>query len=283
MKPQKENRPLRQKQNKKAMPEIQTYQNKRNPYAISLHRLEQKMKEVNLHTFWDLRDIMDALPHLGFKEGYMLDGCMVGDRRNATMKLYAYKQDSRDKYIPGKRGVHLNPEHDVYDFECRYHWYQFKRKIKAPVPFRDGQVIEGTVSSAAFDTVPALDKYLVMDFTPEAIWEAVLLIKEARNYLAHRWHGSYSNGRLIVDSTSLIQSCTGKLEEEAIDTWLRYEHLYPSVKIIDDNHAVVNYCRWGDWRGLTNTTIDVVRSGKSICFEKEVITDLVKYDCGIRF
>ena len=81
-----------------------------NPYAAATHRFERKIIETDFRRFWDLRDIMTALPHIQFKDGYTLDAYYVGDRRNARMKLYAYLMDSTEDYNPGPVGVHQNPD-----------------------------------------------------------------------------------------------------------------------------------------------------------------------------
>ena len=260
---------------------------KRNELAIATHRFEQNMQKVNFGNFWDLRDIMNGLPHIHFREGYTLDGCYVGDRSNASMKLYAYKMDSTDKYIPGKSGVHLNPE-DM--FRLKNLWAKVsgqkeadEDEIAAPVPFKDGQVIEGTISYEAFKTVPPVSDYLDVDFDEKSIWEAMLLLEEASNYLPHRWHGGYANGRLVVDGTSLIQSCNGHLSKEEWEPFLNDERISPKVEILSEDTAQVSYCRWGDWSGLTYTVLKAIRKGRTISFE-EVSTDrLLEYDCGIRF
>lgn len=260
---------------------------KRNELAIATHRFEQNMQKVNFYTFWDLRDIMNGLPHIHFREGYTLDGCYVGDRSNASMKLYAYKIDSTDKYIPGKAGIHLNPE-DM--FRLRGLWKKIEGeggteedKIDPLVPYKDGQVIEGTISYEAFKTVPPVNDYLDIDFDEKSIWEAMLLLEEASNYLPHRWHGGYANGRLVVDGTSLIQSCNGHLSKEEWEPFLNDERISPKVEIISGDTAQVSYCRWGDWSGLTHTVLKATRIGRSISFEEVSTECLIEYDCGIRF
>jgi len=233
---------------------------KRNPFAIATHRFEAKLNELDLFSYWDLREIMDSLPHLRFKEGYTLDGCRIGDKRDSIMRLYVYEQDSTDKYNPGPSG----------------------EKPK-PIPFKDGQVISGLISYEAFETVPPIEDYLDIDFTQESIWEAVLLIRESCNYLKHGWHGGYNNGRLVVDVSSLIQVATDKLVESSLERWIKDERIAPKVDMLDDNHAKVAYCHWSDWRGLDYIVLLVTRDGRSLKFKEISKETLEKYDCGIIF
>ena len=259
----------------------------RNELAISTHRFERNMQKVDLVHFWDLRDILNGLPHIKFREGYTLDGCYVGDRNNASMKLYAYKIDSTDKYRPGKEGVHLNPDDP---FRARGLWKRLLGEKDAredntapPIPFQDGQVICGTISYEAFKTVPPLNDYLDIDFNKVTVWEAMLLLEEVANYLPHRWHGGYANGRLIVDGSSLMQSCSGKISKEVWEPLIRDERIKPKVEILSDDSAFVHYCRWGDWSGLTYSVLRATRFDRSISFEDGHSERLIEYDCGIRF
>lgn len=260
---------------------------RKNELAIATHRFEQNMQKVDFVRFWDLRDVLNGLPHIHFREGYTLDGCYVGDSRNASMKLYAYKMDSLDKYTPGKFGVHLDPDDHIL---FRNLWRNLdgkkddeKEKIADPVPFKDGQVIQGTISYAAFKTVPPLNEYLDIEFDEITIWEAMLLLEEASNYLPHRWHGGYASGRLIVDGSSLVQACNGHLSKAEWEPFLNDARLTPKVEILSGEAATVRYCRWGDWSGLTCTTLKATRQGRTLSFEEAGSERLIEYDCGIRF
>lgn len=260
---------------------------RRNELAIATHRFEQNLQKVSFGAFWDLRDILTGLPHIHFREGYTLDGCYVGDRRNASMKLYAYKMDSTNRYIPGRLGIHLDPE-DMFHLQNIWKKIGGKKesaedKIAPPIPFKDGQVIEGTISYESFKTVPPMNDYLDIDFDEESIWEAMLLLEEASNYLPHRWHGGYANGRLIVDGTSLVQSCNGHLSKEEWEPFMNDERLSPKVEILSGDSAQINYCRWGNWSGLTYIVLNATRKGRSISFDVVSSERLIEYDCGIRF
>lgn len=259
---------------------------KRNELAIATHRFELNTKKVDFSEFWDLRDILNGLPHIRFREGYTLDGCFVGDLRNASMKLYAYKKDSTDEYIPGKNGgLHLNPKVLIGDLYSRIVTGKKNTVEDAvrPVPFKDGQVISGTISDKAFRTVPPLNEYLEIDFDEKTIWEAMLLLEEASNYLPHRWHGGYAKGRLIVDGASLVQSCDGRLSNDIWRPIIQDERLYPKVEILSEKAALVHYCRWGNWSGLTYIVMKATRKGRSIYFEEDHTERLIEYDCGLRY
>ena len=260
---------------------------KRNELAIATHHFEQNMQKVDFGRFWDLRDILNGLPHIHFRDGYTLDGCYVGDRSNASFKLYAYKIDSTDNYIPGKVGVHLNPDDDLL-FRGAFRRMMGKIKgeeetIPDPIPFKDGQVISGTISHAAFKTVPPLSDYLDIDFDEKTIWEAMLLLEEISNYLPHRWHGGYANGRLIVDGPSLVQSANGHISNKEWGPFVNDERIHPKVELVSEDTAFVHYCCWGNWSGLTYVILKATRKGRSVTFEEEKTERLIEYDCGMRF
>ena len=258
-----------------------------NPFAAATHRFERKIIETDFSRFWDLRDVMTALPHIRFRDGYTLDAYHAGDRRNSKMKLYAYLTDSTDDYRPGPVGVHQDPDNMLRGLLWS-RGLSGKGKVgeykePEPVPFKDGQVINGTISLAASKTVPPLEDYLDIDFTPEAVWEAMLLVEESGSYLPHRWHGGYSNGRLIVDQNALMHSCLYRLKRAVWEPFLRDARLIPSVEMVSDKEAMVHYCRWNDWSGLSSMNIRATRVNRSLRFDREEPVKLINYDCGLRF
>lgn len=256
---------------------------KMGPFAIATLRFVKQLKKINLYNFWDLRTAMFAFPHIKFTKGYTLDGCMVGDKANAVMKLYAYHIDSANSYNPGEG--HIYALEDVWWDEESQQYYKGNhpniRTFSPPIPFKDGQVIDKTVSSAAFDTVPPLADYLEMDFTPESIWEALLLLVEARSYLRHRGHGKYNNASLILDSVSLTEVCSGKLDPTMIEFLNTVKNYEPEVRILDDKRALVSYSRWSDHDGLSRIVQMARYDGKRIRFEEQSVQKLVDYDGGV--
>ncbi len=257
--------------------------NNHNTLIAATHRFEDKLEEIDLVQYWDLREIMDALPNLHFKDGYTLDGCMVGDMRNAIMKLYGYRIDSENIYYPGEE--HIRPSADIWFDESSQQCYGGNppdiRTYEPPLPFKDGQVITGTITSAAFDTVPPLSDYIELQFTEEAIWEALLLIVESCSYLEHRWHGNYLNGRIIVDSASLIESCSSVMDPSALGLFLNIHDLAPRVRILSDEKALVSYYRWSEYRGMSKKAQLAYYNGKNIHFEERGAEEMAKYDDGI--
>ena len=249
------------------------------------NRFETKIKEFNFKRYWDLRVIMSAFPHLKLQDGYTLDACLVGDLRNAQRRLYVYKMDSQDVYYPGPD--HHNTQNDVFEDKDEHVLYGGGPgdlyEVKPPIPFRDGQVIEDTISFPAFETVPSISEYLDVDFTPETIWEALLLVVEATSYLPHRWHGGYENGNIIVDSLSLIQSCRGCLADSMIEFLLNVKNYYPEIKILDNHRALVIYCRWSDHFGLSRITQMARFDGRRIWFEEQSAVVVAEYDDGLIF
>ena len=234
-------------------------ENKR--FVYSVHMLERVFAKFNFNRYWDLRDLMIIFPHLSIREGYVLDGYDCGDKRNAVMKLYACIRDSSNQYVP----YPINTDGS-----------------KEPlIAFKDGQFVDNTIPRRASDTVPPLVNYLELDFSRIAIWEAILLLKATPLYLQHRWHGCYLNGLLVVDKVSYYMACLSYGIES--NPWVNDCRLLPSVEMISDSEALVNYCYWNDWKGLSRMTVKVIRNGKGISIENNKREVLIEYHSIIKY
>ena len=284
-----------------------------NIFANSAYLFEQVITNLKFDSQHDCQDLMVAFPHIKMRDGFILGHYYEGDYRNAVKKLYATGLNSNDIYEPvkeselrrrprftwSKKNIELSKKkylklEDVFDDN------QDSQTHTRPVipPYREGQFIVDTIPYSASETVPPLNLYIELDFTPIAIWEAAILLKASRLYLPHRWHGSYNRGLLVYDDTSLMTACNGRVfidtsvkgytwtgDSGPIDYqgFLGDNRIPPSVEVISENKAIVNYCYWNNWEGLVRITLEATRSGMSIelsDIEREV---LVEYKIGLRF
>ena len=244
-----------------------------NIFANSAYLFEQVITNLKFDSQHDCQDLMVAFPHIKMREGFVLGHYYEGDYRNAVKKLYATGLNSTDIYEPVEESelrrrprfiwTKINYEltkknnlklESVFDDSQNV---QIKTRPVIP-PYREGQFIVDTIPYSASETVPPLNQYIELDFTPIAIWEAVLLMKATRLYLPHRWHGSYNRGLLVYDDTSLMMACDprntvyGYKGNDRIDCQglLGDYRIPPCVEVISKNRAIVNYCYWNSWVGL---------------------------------
>ncbi len=256
---------------------------KRNPLASEAHLFERIFKKFDFGEFDDLGRLMLAVPRIGMREGFVLDGYNSGDQRNAVMKLYARKIGTRDRYLP------VSAENMKF-FSGKIIWRKLeglvngeKAEESRPLikPFKEGQFIHNTIPYEASKTVPPVLNYLEFQFTPGAIWEAVLLTEASRLYLKHVWHGCYNNGMLVVDNTSLTLACS--LFKVDYKPFIDDERIQPSVEMLSDSEAIVRYCFWNEWGGLRRVSLKLIRKRKGIQKEDLGTETLLKYDSGNRY
>lgn len=236
-------------------------------FSVTTYRFEQALEKIDFENLRDVSFILNALPNIRLKEGYKLGACRVGTVNQTTLHFYALKDGSSEKYVPGEIGVHLNP--DPYTFG-RY-------SDPVPIPFKDGQYIEGIISLKAFETIPHIEDYLDVELSVECVWEAVLLLDAAFGYL-NIWHKC----ELIVNSLSLVRKCDG-LSVEGWEEFLQDPRIVPSIIVIPEQGAIIRYCRWSDQDGLTNIVLKADYSNRTLHFERIGSETLFEYDWGIRF
>lgn len=240
----------------------------------------------------DLNNILTTLPHVKLRKGYSLGAYRFGDWMGWLVEMYPFRTGSTDEYDP--EGLNMKMENKSLKSRL-LHFFKVKRddeenkqnieQISKPVPFRDGQIIPYSLLLNRIGTIPKLKDYLEIDFTPESVWESLLLLELSSNYLPHGWHGGYANGSIIANEQDLIDECEGmrNLKETAWRPFLTDERLIPSVTMAGAFEASINVCRWNDWRGLDQLTFHAYREGHTIRFECDEPVNLIKYDCGVCF
>jgi hypothetical protein len=195
------------------------------------------------------------------------------------LKLYAAKKGSQDRYQPV-------PESQLYLFDrSGYDEEKEAMKKKAIRPFVDGQYIDGTIPWQADETIPRLENYLEFDFSPIAIWEALLLLKVTSLYLPHFWHAASGRGLLVVDDSSLVEACTGRYTHGVNYKSLlgNQRMLLPMVEVKSSCLAYASYCYWNDWEGLSCVTFEVTNKEGEICYNQIDEKILIEYNCRVMF
>ena len=285
--------------------------NSDNIFANSAYLFEQVITNNKFDSQHDCQDLMVAFPHIKMRDGFVLGHYYVGDYRNAVKKLYATGLNSNDIYEPVKESeLRRRP---------RFTWFKrydelsmINQKLESILddspnvhsntrsvipPFREGQFIVDTIPYSASETVPPLNQYIELDFTPVAIWDAVLLLKATKLYLPHRWHGCYNRGLLVYDDTSLMAACDLRVFMDGVKAYTRtgnsspidYQgflgdnRIPPKVDALSENKAIVKYCYWNNWEGLVRITLEAIRSGRSIELSDIDRKVMLEYHIGIRF
>lgn len=252
----------------------------KNTFAVSAHLFERVVRKIDFDTFDDLQHLMIAFPHVRMREGFKLDAYMAGSKQNAVMKLYARALKTTSRYMPVDKEEMDSPSGSINWGHIDL-WGNSPDEKKEVIPFVEGQYIHNTIPSWASDTVPSVANYLELQFTPKAIWEAVMLVEASTLYLDHRWHGCYNNGMLVVDNVSLLIACLsagidcGPLVDD--------NRLQPSVDIISDTEATVRYCYWNQWIGVVRNSYKVIRKEKGIALEDLGQDFILKYHSRKRY
>ena len=254
--------------------------------AKVLHDFVRKLSETDLHNKIDLKEILDTLPNIKLKKGYSLGSYFEGNCDGTSELLYPFRTGSTDEYEPGA----MHRDMDLDSFWIWRGWANHDpeaQKLKAEldnfVPFKDGQYASGCYSYESSETIPKLQDYLDVDFTPETVWEALLLTKEANSYLSQGYHTSYKVGKLIVDNKSLTDVCQNNNKFKT-DNWkqlLNDERIIPKVTMTCDYIALVYYCRWNDDDGLIRFCLRASHNRRTINFEEVEKEYLIQYKNGL--
>lgn len=218
---------------------------------------ETFMEDCEFDNFYNIMFVLDKLPLLEIRDGYELDAFQKGDSLGSRFQAYCCKAGSEVRYVPSEG-----------------------------VTFDDSMYIQGTIGFDEAESVPDYMSYFHVPFTEEGIMQAWLL-RNLTDFMPLGWHACYSS-KTFVFETSRIEDMFNpentsdrmKVSEQVLA--LDLESLLPNVTITD-NHAVLEYTYWNDWRGLVKITLDVEQNGDTIKFGEPDDEVLVAYKSGIRF
>ena len=260
------------------------------PLAQTARQFIATIKATKFTDTLDLQNLLDVLPAVHLRPGYSLGWYREGDMMGTHVHLYPFRTGSTWEYDPGihNRDIdnkgYLDILHDLREAEkgdAQAAEIVYQRRN--PTPFRDGQIIRCSLMMGADKSVPKLHDYLDIDFTPQSVWQSLLLLELSSNYLPHGWHGGYANGTIILDPDDLKRVIPNRIEHSQWQPFLTDDRLIPSVTMLSDTEARITVCRWGSWSGLNYMTYHAFRDGRTIRFDRQDPVNLIKYDCGIRF
>lgn len=261
------------------------------PLIITARQFIAAIKATKFADTIDLQPLLDKLPVVRLRSGYSLGWYREGDMMGTHVHLYPFRTGSTDEYDPGihnrdiEEKIYLEILHTIDEArKGDAQAAQIVEQRRHPTPFRDGQIIRCSIMLGADDSVPKLQDYLDIDFTPESVWQSLLLLELSRNYLPHGWHGAYANGTIILEPDDLrheVRYC--RFGRSQWEPFLSDDRLIPSVTMLSDTEALITLCRWGNWSGLSYITYHAIREGRNIRFDRQTPVNLIKYNCGFRF
>lgn len=215
----------------------------------------------------NLMYVLDFLPDLEIKEGFILNFFYSGSEYGKQVRGYCHQRGSTTRYIPFDDDGNLNPYHDSMRIEDLLNW-------------------------KATETVPPTLPYFKIPFTESGIMQAWIL-SNIEEFLPRTWHALYSNKYFIFDEDAIEDLFPESIEDEesisrrnaqcgekvrALDRC----NLLPIIKI-HDNTAVLEYAYWNDWKGLVKKSMIVNKENDSVSFQASEEHILVDYNCGIIF
>jgi len=260
------------------------------PLAQTARQFIAAIKATKFDKTIDLQHLLDTLPAIHLRQGYSLGWYREGDMMGTHVHLYPFRTGSTWEYDPGihNRDIENKNFLDFLEYwdKARHGDKKAARIIEQrenPKPFHDGQIIRCSIMMGADDAVPKMEYYLDVDFTPESVWQTLLLLVLSENYLPHGWHGGYANGTIILDPDDLKRVIPSRIERSQWQPFLTDDRLIPSVTMLSDTEALITVCRWGGWSGLNYMTYHAFYDDRSIRFSRQDPVNLIKYDCGIRF
>ncbi len=231
----------------------------------------RKVPFTEEETFFSLDGIIAALPHLKKKNGYVFEAFFPGN------------QGYGGETIPYAR------DKDV-------------QRV-------DGYAICSHLDDGRTDTLPGHRRVLdalVVPFTAEGIWEAVL-VREMWRFLPLWWHANYERQEFILnmgrlrkiahldeyispDGTVIPVPDGGQpyMYKNAGDvkrllSFQEDDSLLPEVQILGDDSAEISWSFWNDWHGLVKMTLTAIRRNDTVAFHRNKSRVLVAYNCGILY
>ena len=244
---------------------------------------------VSYHTFLEqssidgknLNFLLEKLPLLKWDSAYVLDDYRSKKENNSVLTLYA-----RPKSCP-------HPTEDIWQKyeELRY------AEIMQSINKADKDDAEFLEKCKAIGMPPCESPlaHITLDFTPEAVWQAYLLM-QTYHIVGMRWHGGYARRTFICGSEDIERlhlfehtrilddrEKPGRIIREAGQKWK--PSLAPAVKIEGDK-AIVSHCWWDDWKGLVFVQYELRYnpvSRRIVDFKSQKEQTLYEYNCGIKY
>lgn len=186
--------------------------------------------------FDNLTPLMESFKDLKVKDGFELDGFWADCGENSYIKLYFSTKGTTLRWMP--QIVDGKPDSE----------------------FRDNMFIHNHLDESIVQNLPPLTNYIEGPFTPEAIWQAYLLLT-AKHYLP------ITKGLRNERRYPLIRKIDFlKLDDERLSDYANDNRLRSEVDIIDKNRALVSCALWSGSTGLCVEKVVVSRAGNGYKF-----------------
>lgn len=226
----------------KLPPYMQTY------LANQENDTNTKIKKTNDYS---LMPLMEALPHLKIKEGYVLDFVQCGSRMGSRPILYT-------------------------------------RKINAE-RFPDWFIDKSFNAKADLKADNEWENMLLAEPSPESVWEAVLLAELGFQFNLW-WHSGYEQKEIVDNLTVFFAESqeslfTKRIRESIIGE--KYDKLQkwefkPRVEM-NGNSGTAYYCTFSPFRGFSLLKRKVSFDNWKVSIAEAETIDTISYYCGIRY
>ena len=214
----------------------------------------------------NLMYVLDFLPNLKIKEGYVLNYFSVGSEYGKGIKGYCHQHRFTGNYVP-------------YDEHGQV------------IPYNDFLKITDLIGWDAANTIPSILNYFDVPFTQEGLMQAWIL-NNIEEFLPRTWHANYNDKHFIFSEEDIDELFPEQSEgescfcsrEECCDkvNALNIAALLPIITM-NETTAILTYSYWSDWNGLVKITMSIEKNDNSVSFGQSKKEILVKYDCGIIF
>lgn len=280
--------------------------------------IENHIKDYELQKGDDVEWLLEPLDAISHSPDIVLDAFQIGTKWESFYKLYFHNKNATQAYVPYDHPFESpsgfrKEGNTIYILEPD----EIEEKPK-PNPYIKTMLIKGSPEENLMSDVPDIWEDLIVPFTEDGIWQAVLL-NETIALFPKGWHGNYLEKTYVFsreDMQQIIDGCKTKYSDftdaeierykaymrfldqspavvdnmfkfrkadyERLVSFLDSEDIMPSVEINGDK-AVVSYCYWNDWSGFCRASLPVERHGQSVSIGKTNKEVYIAYESRIMY
>ena len=244
---------------------------------------EEFMKEQDFRSFDDLTFVLQRLPLLKIRKGYVFDAFKEGiENFGWNYRPYCHKEGSRKIFKYGKVKEEQISTNKLSSLFRKIGKTKMLRKIKRLLgrSYRDNLVIKDTIHWDNAKDMPPVLPYFIVPFTEEGIMQAWLL-DNISDFMPKYWHANYETKYFVFNPYHIVRKIPKDVTEQIKN--LNLDSMFFRVNKINDNKAVVVYTYWNDWKGLVKVRTMVTKTKESIQFHEPERNTLVEYHSNTMF
>lgn len=252
------------------------------PIAEICEDFESFVLNLDFEQITDLTSILQQLPSLTLREGYVLDACKVGDEYGFRFRTYCRKATTAGVY-PASKPVTIA--------ELYADGGNDNEAVTHPLYTDDYELRGVYLPCNVSDIRPAIE-YFKVPFTERGILDAWLL-HVAHEFMPRTWHALYGKKTFIFSSDTIheIIESSERKKSRTLEQWKdareRMLNLDPGALLprisIDNDSATVEYSYWNDWKGLVREKLHAVRKDGGVRFEEPDKSVIVPFKSGSRY